>query len=131
MKKPVYLFFTATALLLATSLLPTIAFSQSPNPLYQHLPSSATHIYSIRLGQIITKGELLGLLDNIPLKDPNAAKFVNILKDPASAGVDINHEILIAQTAASGNGADTLSYTQIIVPLTDSAKFRKALMTKE
>jgi hypothetical protein len=137
MKKTARLFLTsttrflATALLLATSLLPTIAHSQSPNPLYQHLPPSANHIYSIRLGQIITKGELLGLLNNIPMKDPNAAKFLNILKDPASAGVDIDHEILIAQIAASGNGADTLSFTQIIVPLTDSAKFRSAFMKGE
>src|SRR5579863_9378824 len=126
MKKPVYLFLTATALILST-----IAYSQSPNPLYQHLPPSANHIYSIRLGQIIAKGELAGLLGSIPIKDSNTAKIFNIVKDPASGGVDLNQEILIAQTTASGTGGDTLSFTQILVPLTDSAKFRLAFMAKE
>jgi hypothetical protein len=123
---------TATALLTAFALLlSTATYSQSPNPLYQHLSPSANHIYSVRLGQIITKGELAGLLGSIPIKDPNAAKFLNIIKDPASGGVDLNHEILVAQTTATGNGADTLSFTQILLPLTDSAKFRLAFMATE
>src|ERR1700729_3680214 len=126
MKKPVCLFLTVAALCLSV-----IAYSQSPNPLYQHLSPSANHIYSIRLGQIIAKGELTGLLGSIPIKDPNAQKFINIIKDPASAGVDLNQEILITQTTASGNGADTLSITQILVRLTDSAKFRQAFLAKE
>ena len=120
MKKLTGLFLTATALLLTT-----IANSQSPNPLYKHLPPSADHIYSIRLGQIIAKGELAGLLGSIPQgKDPNSALALNIIKDPASAGIDLDHEILVAQTTADGTGADTVSYTQILVPLTDSAKWR-------
>jgi hypothetical protein len=126
MKKLTCLSLTATALLLST-----IANSQSPDPLYQHLPPSANHIYSIRLGQIIAKGELAGLLGSIPIKDPNAAKILDVVKDPASGGVDLNHEILITQEAASGIGADTLSFTQILVPLTDSAKFRRAFMANE
>ncbi len=126
MKKPFCLFLTVAALCLSV-----IAYSQSPNPLYQHLSPSANHIYSVRLGQIIAKGELTGLLGSIPIKDPNAQKFINIIKDPASAGVDLNQEILITQTTASGNGADTLSITQILVRLTDSAKFRQAFLAKE
>ena len=119
MNKLIRLFLTASTLLLAT-----IAYSQSPNPLYQHLPPSANHIYSIRLGQVIAKGELAGLLGSIPMKDPNTAKIFAIVKDPASAGVDLNYEILVAETIATGIGADTLSFTQILVPLTDTAKFR-------
>src|SRR5580704_6624395 len=119
MKKPVCLFLTVAALCLSV-----IAYSQSPNPLYQHLSPSANHIYSIRLGQIIAKGELAGLLGSIPMKAPTTAKIFAIVKDPASAGVDLNYEILVAETIATGIGADTLSFTQILVPLTDTAKFR-------
>jgi hypothetical protein len=124
MKKPVYLFLTAAALCLSA-----IAYSQSPNPLYQHLLPSASHIYSIRLGQIIAKGELTALLNSIPVKDSNATKFLDVIKDPASAGIDLSHEILIAQTTPSGNGADTLTFTQFLIPLTDSAKFRRVTTT--
>jgi hypothetical protein len=137
MKKPARPFFTASArlacvLLTATALLlAPNAYSQSPNPLYQHLSPSAKHIYSIRIGQIVAKGELAGLLSSIPNKDPKAAKIFNILQDPATGGVDLDHEILITQEPASGNGADTISFTQILVRLTDSAKFRRAFMTNE
>jgi hypothetical protein len=124
--------FVAIALLLSTiALVPsTTAYSQSPNPLYQHLPPSASHIYSVRLGQIIAKGELTPLLGSIPMKDPKTAVFISILQDPASAGIDLSHEILIAQTTASGKGADTISFTQILIPLTDSAKFRSVFVAK-
>jgi Domain of unknown function (DUF4836) len=132
MKKITSHSFVAIALLLSTVALAlsTTAYSQSPNPLYQHLPPSASHIYSVRLGQIIAKGELAGLLGSIPMKDPKSEDFIKILQDPASAGVDLNHEILIAQTTATGKGADTLSFTQILVPLTDSAKFRSVFVAK-
>jgi hypothetical protein len=117
------LFFCAAAIL---SLYST-ADAQSPNPLYQHLPPTANHVYSIRLGQIIAKGELVDILNSMPpSKDPNSAMAFKMIKDPASVGVDLNHEILIAQTTASGAGADTVSYSQVFIPLTDSAKFRKA-----
>jgi hypothetical protein len=131
MKKPTRLSFAAiTTLLTAVALsLSAIAHSQSPNPLYQHLLPSASHIYSIRLGQIIAKGELTALLGSIPVKDSNAAKFINIINDPASAGIDLSHEILIAQTTPTGNGADTLTFTQFLIPLTDSAKFRRVTVT--
>lgn len=126
MKKRTSLSFVLTAMLLST-----IANGQSPNPLYQHLPPSADHIYSVRLGQIITKGDLTGLLTTIPVKDSNTAKFINVVTDPAAAGVDLDHEILVAQTTAAGTGADTLNFTQIFVPLTDSAKFRRSFMIHE
>jgi hypothetical protein len=127
MKRPARLSFAATLLLVvAIATLPsTMACGQSPNPLYQHLPPSANHIYSVRLGQVIAKGELLPILGSLPnSKDSNFTAVLDILKNPASIGVDINHEILIAQTTASGEGADTLSFIQVLVPLTDSAKFR-------
>jgi hypothetical protein len=129
MKKAICLFLTAITLLLSM-----IAYSQSPDPLYQHLPASANHIYSIRLGQILAKGQLADVLSSIPpSKDPHAAMAFSILQDPASAGIDLGHEILIAQTTATGNGADTVSFIEVLVPLTDSAKFRitlaKALKT--
>jgi hypothetical protein len=124
MKKLTFLFVTAITMLLST-----VANSQTPNPLYQHLPPTADHIYSVRLGQIITKGDLTGLLTTIPVKDPTTAKFLSALTDPASAGVDLDHEILVAQTTASGTGSDTLSFTQFLVPLTDSAKLRSTFMT--
>src|SRR5579863_5943472 len=110
MKKPVRLFLSILVLFPSA-----IAYSQSPNPLYQHLLPSASHIYSIRLGQIIAKGELNALLASIPVKDSNAAIFFNIIKDPASAGIDLSHEILIAQTTPSGKGADTLTFTQFLI----------------
>src|SRR5580692_6830757 len=109
MKKLTFLFVTAITMLLST-----VANSQTPNPLYQHLPPTADHIYSVRLGQIITKGDLTGLLTTIPVKDPTTAKFLSALTDPASAGVDLDHEILVAQTTASGTGSDTLSFTQFL-----------------
>jgi hypothetical protein len=116
------LFLSAIALLLST-----IACAQSPNPLYQHLPPSADHIYSIKFGQILAKGELVSILDGMPLpKDSFAILAFNVIKDPASAGIDLDHEILVAQTTATGTGADTVSFTEILVPITDSAKFRTA-----
>src|ERR1700722_11814765 len=122
MKRPIYLSFAAAILLLST-----IANAQSP--LYKNLPPTAKHIYSTRVGQIVTKGDLLPPLNSLPpSKDPKAGMVVNFLKDPSSAGVDISHEILIAQTTAAGTGADTVSYTQILVPITDSSKFRKTLV---
>ncbi|HEV3411376.1 MAG TPA: hypothetical protein VG101_02815 [Puia sp.] len=136
MKKPISLSFVpasplrsaATILSAILLLLSPMANAQSPNPLYHHLPPSANHIYSVRLGQIIAKGELGGIIQGIPIpKDPHGTWFMNILTNPASSGVDLDHEILIAQTTASGDGADTLSYVQIFVPLTDSAKFRSSL----
>lgn len=108
-----------------------ISQAQPPtvNPLYSHLPQKADHVYSIRLGQIIAKGNLEPLLNNIPpsSKDPKAALAMSVIKDPTGAGIDLNHEILVAQTSASVTGADTINYTEILVPLTDSAKFRTAL----
>ncbi|HUB62035.1 MAG TPA: DUF4836 family protein [Puia sp.] len=130
MKKLTSLSFAAvTALLTATALFPpTAAYSQTPIPLYQHLPPSADHIYSIKLGQIIMKGQLTELLNNMPpSKDPHAAMAFDILKDPASAGIDLSHETLIARTTATGTGADTVSYTQVLIPLTDTAKLRTTL----
>lgn len=126
MKKLTSLSFAAiTVFLSATALiLSTVAYGQTSNPLYQHLPPSADHIYSIRLGQIITKGDLTGLLTTLLAKDSNAVKFIS---DPAAAGVDLDHEILIAQTTAGGTGSDTISYTQILIPLIDSSKFRTVL----
>jgi len=123
MKKTIRLSFAIVFLFFST-----VSFAQSPNPLYQHLPPTANHIYSVRLGQIITKGELGGVLQGIPMgNDPRGTWYKNILTSPAAAGVDIDHEILIAQTTASGEDADTLSYLQIFVPITDSAKFRSSL----
>ena len=137
MKKTIFLsfakfpcFLSAIAVLAcAMALTTTPARAQSGlNPLYTHLPPSAGHIYSIRVGQIISKGELLNILNSIPPpKDPKSAMVMNLVKDPASTGIDLNHEILVAQTTATGAGADTLSFTQILVPLTDSAKFRTSI----
>lgn len=129
MKKTVCLAFGAIFLSSIALLLSVTAFSQpTPNPLYSHLPPSANHIYSIKVGQIIAKGNLTSVLAAVPpMKDPNAAMALDIIKDPASAGIDLDHEILIAQTTATGNGADTLNFTEILVPLTDSAKLRTTL----
>jgi hypothetical protein len=121
MKRPICLSFAAAILLLST-------IGNAQPPLYKNLPPAANHIYSIRLGQIVTKGDLLTLLNSLPpSKDPKAGMVINFLKDPSSTGVDISHEILIAQITAAGTGADTVSYTQVLVPITDSAKFRKTL----
>ena len=123
MKNSLYLSFVAISLLITT-----FAYGQTPDPLYQHLPPSANHIYAIRIGQILAKGNLVGMLNSIPpTKDPKAAAALNFIKDPSAAGIDLNHDVLIAQTTASGSGADTVSFTQILVQLTDSAKFRAAL----
>jgi len=68
------------------------------------------------------------MLNSIPpSKDPKASMAINIIKDPSSAGIDLNQDVLIAETTAGGSGADTVSFTQILVQLTDSAKFRAML----
>ncbi len=106
------------------------ARAQAPagNPLYPHLAPSATHIYSLRLPQIIAKGELLTILNAIPApKDANQARLLSIIKDPAAAGLNLD-EVLIAQTPAGGTGADTINYTQILIRVTDSAKYRAAIL---
>src|ERR1700677_4908704 len=119
MKKPICLFFTAITLLLST-----IAYSQStPNPLYPHLPPKADHVYEIDFNQLNAKGNLSAMLSGIPIKG-QAAVLLTILKDPAAAGIDLSNHIVFAQTSASGTGADSLSFTNIVVQLSDSAKFR-------
>jgi hypothetical protein len=123
MKKTICLPIVVISLLFTT-----LTFGQNPNPLYQHLPPSANHVYSIKIGQILAKGNLISVLNSIPpTKDPKAAVAINIIKDPSSAGIDLNQDVLIAQTTAGGSGADTVSFTQILVQLTDSAKFRATL----
>ena len=144
MKKTILLLSTAMPRLLAAIAIFACAIAQSTaqaqvsyqpkaqslagNPLYSHLAPSADHIYSLRLPQIIAKGELMNILNAMPPpKDSNQARLLSIIKDPASAGLNID-EILIAQTAASRTGADTINYTQILIRVTDSAKFRAAIV---
>ncbi len=126
MKKARCLSFVAFSLLI--TLITTFAYAQSPNPLYQHLPPSANHVYSIKIGQILAKGDLVSMLNSMPpTKDPKAALAINIVKDPSTAGIDLRQDVLIAQTTAGGTGADTVSFIEVLVQLTDSAKFRTTL----
>ncbi|HET6253198.1 MAG TPA: hypothetical protein VFE32_03965 [Puia sp.] len=123
MKKTICLFLSAICLLLCP-----VAYSQTPNPLYQHLPPKADHIYDINFSQINSKGNLLSVLSGLPQSNnPHFALIFDILKDPASAGIDLSHHIIIAQSSATGAGADTLAFTNIVLQLSDSAKFRVTL----
>lgn len=126
MKKTICLSFTAIGLLLTP-----IAYSQStPNPLFRHLPPKADHVYDINFNQINVKGNLGAILSAIPPgKDPHTSLILSILKDPAAAGIDLSNHIVFTQTSASGTGADTLSFTNILVQLSDSAKFRAAVVS--
>ncbi|HEV3324475.1 MAG TPA: hypothetical protein VG052_02675 [Puia sp.] len=123
MKKPFHLTFAATSLVLSFA-----AYSQSPNPLFQHLPPNAGHIYEINFNQINSKGNIGALLGSVPpSKNAQTGLMLSVLKDPAAAGVDLSQNIFFTQTTADGTGSDTLSFINVLVRLSDSAKFRSAL----
>lgn len=123
MKKPFYLSFVAASLVLSFA-----AYSQSPNPLFQHLPPNAAHIYEINFNQIDSKGNISALLGSVPSsKNAQTGLILSVLKDPAAAGVDLSQNIFFTQTTADGTGSDTLSFLNVLVRLSDSAKFRSAL----
>ena len=123
MKKPFFLYTPAIILLLSTGIR-----AQSPNPLYHHLPPTADHIYEVNFSQIMSKGQLAPLLGMLPpSKNAHTALIFDILRDPAAAGADLSHNIVATQTSATGKGDDTLSFTNIFVKLSDSAKFRRTL----
>src|SRR6185312_6730696 len=125
MKKALCLFLSSIGLFLTFA-----ARSQSPNPLYQHLPPNADHITEINYNQINSKGNLGAVLNALPpMHDPKADLVVGILKDPGSAGIDLSHNVVMASKAATGDGADTLTFTNIIMQLSDSARFRTAFTT--
>jgi hypothetical protein len=125
MKKPLHQTFVAISLLLST-----MTHGQSTNPLFQHLPQDAGHVYEINFDQINTKGNgaITALLSTIPPgKNAQTGLIFSILKDPAAAGVDLSQNIFFTQTTATGTGADTLSFMNVLVKLSDSAKFRSTL----
>jgi hypothetical protein len=123
MKKPFHLSFVATSMALSFA-----AFSQSPNLLIQHLPPNAAHIYEINFNQINSKGNISALLGSIPpSKNAQTSLLFSVLKDPAAAGVDLSQNIFFTQATAVGTGSDTLSFSNILVRLSDSAKFRSVL----
>jgi hypothetical protein len=109
-------------------LLSVVSYAQSGNPLYRHLPPNADHVTEINYSQISGKGNLGAILNAIPsVGDPSADFLLSILRDPAAAGIDLSHNVVIAQTTAGGKGADTLNFSYIICQLSDSAKFRTGL----
>jgi hypothetical protein len=126
MKKPFSLFLVASFLLLSNA---SIGQSASAgNPLYQHLPPAADRVYEVNFNQIMAKGQLAPLLGMLPpSKNAHSALIFQIIKDPAAAGADLSHNIVATQTSATGKGVDTLSFLNIFVKLSDSAKFRRAL----
>ena len=102
--------------------------AQSPNPLYRYLPPNADHVTEINYNQITGKGNLGAILNAIPsVGDPSADLLLGVLRDPGAAGIDLGNNVVIAQTSASGKGADTLNFSYIVCKLSDSAKFRAML----
>jgi hypothetical protein len=123
MKKASHLIAVSICLILST-----VAYSQSSNPLFQHLPPTAGHIYEINFNQINNKGNIGALLGSVPPgKNPLTSLILSVLKDPAASGVDLSQNIFFTQTTADGSGADTLSFMNVLVRISDSAKFRSAL----
>ena len=126
MKKP----FHQTLVALCLLLLSTLTHGQSTNPLFQHLPQDAGHVYELNFDQINSKGSgaITALLGSIPPgKNAQTGLIFTILKDPGAAGVDLSQNIFFTQTTATGTGTDTLSFMNVLVKLSDSAKFRSTL----
>lgn len=123
MKKAFSLSFAVMGLLVSF-----VSRGQSVNALYQHLPPNADHVTEINFNQLNAKGNFSALLNAIPPTGSGQTNLIlGALRDPSSAGIDFSNNIFVAQTSASGNDADTLDFTSIIVQLSDSAKFRNLL----
>jgi hypothetical protein len=120
-----HLILTALAIFLAP-----IAYSQitPDNPLLAHLPPKSTSVFEANLAGLMAKVDLAALLGSVPSSgNAHSQLIAGALKDPGSAGVDLSRHIFVAQTAATGLGADSLQYIYILFALSDSAKFRAAL----
>jgi len=100
------------------------AGAQTLNPLFRHLPPEATRIYHINLPAFTAKIGWEELVSNIPpSKSEKDQQLMDMLKDPAQAGVDIHQDIFIAQVGGGENKFDSSTTISVILHLTDSAKF--------
>jgi|GEM_PF-730939 len=118
----------AIAICMICSIFAVPAFSQTAtgsgqNPLFRHIPPNARDVYHINLPVLTSKvswEKLTGVLPGFQKASQNV-KWLEILKDPGQAGIDVNRDIFF--TLTNNEVMDSTGYTTIIAHLTDSGKF--------
>jgi len=129
-KKPLSLFLVLALVFFGQA----AAYAQSApangdNPLFRHLPPDASDIYQINLPAINAKVSWEQLMAKVPAqKEDQKQEWLEFLKDPASAGIDIHQDMFI--TMANKDSQDSSGYTTFLVHLSDSAKFVSFLRTQ-
>jgi len=99
------------------------AFAQAqPDALFRHLPADANTVIRVNLPVMASKVDLPGLLSHLPIK----SGLGQVLKDPASAGIDLHQDVYIAM---SGADTDSATYTYIIFHLADSGQWASFIRT--
>jgi len=98
-------------------------FAQAqPDAIFQHLPPDANTVVRVNLPVMASKVDLPGLLSHLPIK----GEIGHVLKDPASAGIDLHQDVYITM---SGTDPDSATYTCIIFHLADSARWASFIRT--
>jgi len=98
-------------------------FAQAqPNTIFQHLPPDANTVVRVNVPVMASKVDLPGLLSHLPIK----TEIGQVLKDPASAGIDLHQDLYITM---SGTDPDSATYTCIIFHLADSGRLASFIKT--
>jgi hypothetical protein len=98
-------------------------FAQAqPDAIFQHLPPDANTVIRVNLPVMGSKVDLPGLLSHLPIK----SRIGQVLKDPASAGIDLHQDVYITM---SGTDPDSATYTCIIFHLADSGQLASFIRT--
>lgn len=98
-------------------------FAQAqPDALFRHLPPDANTVIRVNVPVMASKIDLPGLLGHLPVK----SDIGQVLKDPASAGIDLHQDVYITM---SGTEPDSATYTCIIFHLADSARWASFIRT--
>ena len=87
-----------------------------PDAIFQHLPPDANTVIRVNMPAMASKVDLPGLLSHLPIK----TGMGQVLKDPASAGIDLHQDVYITM---SGTDPDSAAYSSIIFHLADSARW--------
>lgn len=97
------------------------AQAQMPaNDLLRHIPADADQVVDVNLGAIVSKIDLLALMNMAKSKTMNnkdVAKMTQLL----NSGIDAHQSLIFA--GINSNKEDSIKYQVFILHLTDSAKF--------
>ncbi|HLY69944.1 MAG TPA: hypothetical protein VKR53_09450, partial [Puia sp.] len=117
-----------TSIFIVACVFCTVTANAQQASVINHIPADATTVYEINLPVITGKVSWAEIINNFPNKkhDSASSSMVEILKDPSSAGIDMNQDIVMAK---SGNAlSDSITCTTVIGHIGDAEKFGRALL---